>query len=104
MDRGSDQLRERWAEGGFTLDQKVVARLFELAGGPEIEYFVVTGQPADGLHARFAYDSEDGCGNGVREALGLLGRLGIGPHARVTVFPKGLPANQFVLEVEIGRT
>lgn len=101
--RGSDKLRDSWERGGFELSEELLEALGRATEGFEISDVYIKGQPRpDVLRAAFDVDGDERCGNGVLTILQALGRLGIGSHGKVIVFPKGIPADKFVVNLELG--
>lgn len=101
--RGSDKLREIWERGGFEISEELLEQLRRATGDFEISDVYIKGQPRpDVLRASFDVDGDERCGNGVLSILRVLAGLGIGPHGKVVVFPKGVPADKFVVSLEFG--
>ena len=101
--RGSERLLETWKRGGFDLDEVLVERLAKATEDFEISDVYLKGTPTPNvLRASFDVEGDERCGNGVRSLLQALAGLGIGSLGRVIVFPKGVPAEQFVVHLELG--
>lgn len=102
--RGSDLLLQRWQKGGILINEELVKKLAAATSGLVIDDVWIKGQPKpDFLRASFTAEGNDRCGNGVRDILGLINKLGLGRAGRVIVFPKGIPVDRFTIELEIGR-
>jgi hypothetical protein len=54
------------------------------------------------MRASFTVKGDEICGNGVRDILQIIAGLGSGPGGRITVFPKGIPADLYTIQVELG--
>ena len=103
MERGSHRLLEQWDRGGFVVERGLVERLSEISGDFELEDVFIKGQPhPDWVRATFTVDGDERCGTGVRDILKMIDGLGTGPGARLVVFPKGIPADRYTLQVELG--
>lgn len=104
MERGSDVLRERWERGGLVLDDRLIKGLSSAVSEFTLQNILIKGQPRpDILHASMDVDGIERCGTGVISILKVIQGLGIGRAGGVRVFPKGIPADKFTIEVEIGR-
>jgi hypothetical protein len=104
MERGSDELRKRWGRGGFTLDDDVMEGLMDAMSDFVIDDILIKGQPRpDVLSASFDVDGVEPCGNGIMSILKVIEKLGIGRAGGIRVFPKGIPADKFTIQLEIGR-
>lgn len=103
MGRGSDVLRERWKRGGFVLDDRVMEGLAKALSEFSIDDILIKGQPRpDVLHATMDVDGVEQCGNGIMSILKAIEKLGIGRAGGIRVFPKGIPADKFTIQIEIG--
>lgn len=103
MERGSDVLRERWERGGFTLEDHVMEGLMRAMSDFVIDDILIKGQPRpDVLHASMDVDGVEQCGNGIMSILKVIEKLGIGRAGGIRVFPKGIPADKFTIQLEIG--
>lgn len=101
--RGSERLLEAWKRGGFDLSEELVERLTKATEEFEISDAYLKGTPTPNvLRASFDVEGEERCGNGVRSILQALTGLGIGSNGRIIVFPKGIPADRFVVSLELG--
>jgi hypothetical protein len=103
MGRGSEELRKHWERGGFVVEDELVSRLVDVTGDFEVDNILVKGQPRpDWMRASFTVKGDEICGNGVRDILQIIAGLGSGPGGRITVFPKGIPADLYTIQVELG--
>jgi hypothetical protein len=102
-ERGSEKLQELWGGGGFRLDDELMGRLVEATQEFQISDVYIKGTVnPEVLRASFDVDGDERCGNGIMSILQALQGLGTGRYGRVVVFPKGVPADQFVVNIELG--
>lgn len=103
MERGSERLLDDWRKGGFELDERMVEKLLKSTGSSVIDSWYIKGQPRpDWLHSSFDVKGVDQLGTVVRDLVSSLDGLGIGRAGGIRVFPKGIPADVFTIELQVG--
>ena len=101
--RGSDRLQQHWPKEGFVISDKLRASLESATEELALSDVYIKGIPRpEVLRASFEVEGDERCGNGVLSLLKALQGLGVGPNGKVVVFPKGIPANLFVVSLELG--
>ncbi|MFC0644614.1 hypothetical protein [Cellulomonas phragmiteti] len=103
MERGSARLLDDWKNGGFVLEERLIERLLKSTGSLVIDSWYIKGQPRpDWLHTSFDVDGVEQCGTVVKDIAATLGGLGLGRAGGIRVFPKGIPADVFTIELQVG--
>ena len=103
--RGSDVLKERYASGGFTLDDDVIAELVDVVDNFELRDVFIKGIPRpDFLRLTVYTEDIDRCGTVVRGLTGILGKRAVaGVPGAVKIFPRGIPwPDAFSVQFDIG--
>ena len=103
--RGSDLLREKYAAGGFALDDAVIDELAGVLEEFDLRDVYIKGTPRpDFLRVTVDADDIERCGTVVRGLAGLLVKRGTsGFPGVVKVFPKGIPWPEALsIQMDIG--
>ncbi|ADG73809.1 hypothetical protein Cfla_0900 [Cellulomonas flavigena DSM 20109] len=103
MERGSERLVAGWRDGGFALDEELVERVLRISSQFDIDDWYIAGQPKpDLLRTSFAVKGVDALGPVVQDLVGALDGLGLGRAGGLRVFPRGIPADVFHVELQVG--